>query len=301
MSIKYKLSKPFLPLLAQAGGVALRVGFLSVAASEQLFAVLNRYVSPHAFLFHAKTLFGDKVKCNTRDFIQNKIFYFGQWEPRLTAYLLNKIPNDGIFLDIGANIGYFSLLASHRYRKVISFEASSKIFQLLIDNIKLNSRENITAHQVAIGKEEREVYINLGPDSNIGTTSISTEHGPSTVENVKMAPFQVFLTMEELADVRFIKIDIEGAEPSVIEGLVDSLPNMHSSLELVIEVTPSSDPKEQIAREKMFESLLAHRFTAKIMQEAYNIGDYVRTPDISALTPLSTFPNKQTDVLFSRK
>ena len=62
--------------------------------------------------FVARTTFGAAIAGNTKDLIQRHIFYFGVWEPNLTGFLTTRLNRGDVFVDVGANIGYFSLLAS---------------------------------------------------------------------------------------------------------------------------------------------------------------------------------------------
>ena len=63
------------------------------------------------------------IKGNTRDMIQKYLYYFGTWEPNLTYYTIKKFEHhkNRTFIDIGANIGYFSLLVAKLQKvKVVS-------------------------------------------------------------------------------------------------------------------------------------------------------------------------------------
>src|SRR5687768_15349578 len=90
--------------------------------------------------------------------IQQQLFWYGYYEKPL-GDLIKKILQPGnVFLDIGANIGYFSLLAANNEptSKIISFEPVKKLFRDLEENISINNIKNITALNVAIGDMNEE-------------------------------------------------------------------------------------------------------------------------------------------------
>src|SRR5262245_41169882 len=93
------------------------------AAKRFVWKTANRNFLHHDVRMIGLDMRGNKLVCNTRDIVQKHIALFGVWEPALTAYLLSKPPTEGLFLDVGANIGYFSLLASTVFSRVIAFEA----------------------------------------------------------------------------------------------------------------------------------------------------------------------------------
>lgn len=61
--------------------------------------------------FTTRTHFGAKMKVTSNDFVQGYIYYFGVWEPNLTHFVTNRLTKNKTrtFIDVGANIGYFSL------------------------------------------------------------------------------------------------------------------------------------------------------------------------------------------------
>src|SRR6186713_290100 len=100
---------------------------------------------------------------NPTEHIQQQLFWYGYYEKEL-GDLLKKIINPGdVFLDLGANIGYFSLLVANNFPsvKVISFEPVVGLFQNLNDNISLNNIKNISTINVAVGEinEQKELFI----------------------------------------------------------------------------------------------------------------------------------------------
>ena len=78
---------------------------------------------------------------------------FGVWEPDLTDFIRRRMADGGHFVDVGANVGYHSLVASGANRgprHVVAIEASPRIADHLEMHIELNQRDNITVVNKAV-------------------------------------------------------------------------------------------------------------------------------------------------------
>lgn len=86
------------------------------------------------------------MHCDTRDFIQRRVFYFNIYEPNLTYYILSRVRSGDHVVDVGANVGYMTLLLSSivgEIGKVVAIEASPSTFSLLSRNLELNNTQNV--------------------------------------------------------------------------------------------------------------------------------------------------------------
>src|SRR5262249_10578177 len=102
----------------------------------------SKVVNPHfawqSHEFVATTVFGTRLAGNTIEILQQYVYYFGMWEPNLTRWIWERLRPGDTFIDVGANIGYFSLLAAKRVGatgRVVAIEASPKIFSALQCNL----------------------------------------------------------------------------------------------------------------------------------------------------------------------
>jgi len=99
--------------------------------------------------FVAKTKFGGRIAGNNLDIIQRYIYYFGVWEQNLSCFLNERLKEGDAFIDIGANIGYFTLQAAKLVGpsgKVIAIEVSPTIFKKLIANLQRNRVTNVETY-----------------------------------------------------------------------------------------------------------------------------------------------------------
>jgi FkbM family methyltransferase len=126
-------------------------------------------------------------------------------------------------LDIGANIGYFTLLMARRVGptgKVIAFESVPSVYNVLCENLRLNGFNQVQAECKAVadvlGQGAMQSDLN-NPLSFIGRLS---ERGDSTVPLVNIDRYVETAGLERLD---FVKIDVEGAEDTVIRGMTKTL------------------------------------------------------------------------------
>jgi FkbM family methyltransferase len=192
-----------------------------------------------------RTACGSKIAGNTTDVLQRYICYFGVWEPTLTHWIGTRLRPGDVFIDVGANIGYFSLLASKRVGqtgRVVAIEASPEIFKDLKRNLVLNNCTNVRAVNLAVSDHEQSVELFEGPEENLGNTTTvsawaSRYHCRSKCQ-VQALPLPDILRPDELKRARLVKIDVEGAEWNVVSGMAPMLGSCRADLEIIIEVNP---------------------------------------------------------------
>ena len=190
----------------------------------------------------APTLDGMRFRCRPPDLIQMYLWLFGIWEPELSSFIASRLaPGDG-FLDVGANIGYFSVLAARRVGErgsVIAVEPSPKVFPLLEETLRLNEgADGVRLVNAAAAGAVGTVSIYSGPAHNIGLTTTVAERGFVLEGVVPSLPLDGMLRPDEKAALRMIKIDVEGREPDVFRGMTDLIRDSRDDLELVIELSP---------------------------------------------------------------
>jgi len=152
-----------------------------------------------------------------------------KYEPYLTELMLAKIKKGDVILDIGANIGYYTVLFADKVGKsgkIIAIEPDPINFQILQKNIKENKLFNVVAVQAAVGKENKKMKIfeseeNFGDHRMYETlrpagTSLDREVRKSV--DVFCRRLDDLLKELEYKKIDFIKMDVQGFESLVIEG-----------------------------------------------------------------------------------
>jgi FkbM family methyltransferase len=181
------------------------------------------------------------MRVNPSEHIQRQLFWYGHYEKGL-GDLIKKILNPGdVFLDIGANIGYFSLLAAKHEptAKIISFEPVSSQFERLEENISLNIARNVRALHSAVGErnEERDIYISA--EDNTGMSSFQKPGNYSgRTEKVKVVTIDKWFESSGLAKVDLIKLDVEGSEFAAVKGMHEIIKRFKPLL--IVEINPGT-------------------------------------------------------------
>lgn len=149
----------------------------------------------------------------------------GAFEPHMVKLFDSLIKPGDTVLDIGANIGCTSILFGSRASKVISFEPSPTTYQFLKKNVSASGLQNITLNNVGLGKSAGSFQLTFAADNRSGgfiSNKVQASAGHK-VESIDIACGDAFLAAAGLHQVDFIKIDVEGFERDVIEGLRETL------------------------------------------------------------------------------
>ena len=145
--------------------------------------------------------------------------YAGLHEFYDMSFLLHLLKKDDLFVDVGANVGTYTVLAaSCKGARTICFEPIPDTFKNLLDNISVNKIQNlVNAYEVALGKSKGN--INFTTDHDTMNHVVEKEKSKNDI-NVKMSTLDISLI--GLSPI-LIKIDVEGFETEVINGGVQTL------------------------------------------------------------------------------
>jgi FkbM family methyltransferase len=274
---------------------------LQRVGSPRLFAAYNRAWLRAGRFQRAKIGFGAAIECDLADRVPSYIFHFGHWEPNISNWIAQKLQPDDLFVDVGSNIGYYTLLASKLVGsggRVVAIEASPKIFSRLTQAIAENACDNVRAVNIAVSDCPGRVTIYSGPPDNSGATSTRRDWRDGEVETeVSALPLDKILTPEERSRVRMIKIDVEGAEAPILRQIADTLELYSPNLEVLVECSPDNDQEEW---QDLLERFARAGFSSFAIENEYTPEWYLRWRQPSPPRALSALPSGQTDVLFTR-
>jgi FkbM family methyltransferase len=146
------------------------------------------------------------------------------WEPHITRYLRLNLTRNDIFVDVGANLGFFSVLCAPLVSRVIAFEPVSLSHRYCKANIALNRLTNVELFKCGLWSEDTTVNIKADP-SSLMAASISTDGSTFGVESIRCVSLDSMIARGEanIPGIAIIKMDIEGAEPFALEGMKASL------------------------------------------------------------------------------
>ena len=159
-----------------------------------------------------------------RDFHQIHLFMTGYYEKSVSNSILRDLSSSNVFIDVGAYLGYYSLIASASFSniQVYAFEPQKDANERLQKNIKINNFKNIEVYDCALAdvNETRQLNINEFPEQ----TSLHN----SALQSGQHYNVQV-KRLDDLLDFKskkvVVKIDTEGYEIEVVKGMSELIEN----------------------------------------------------------------------------
>lgn len=193
--------------------------------------------------------------------------------------VINKILNEGdVFIDVGAYIGYYSILARESVGdtgKVIAFEPHPENYKRLLKNIRLNSWDNVIAENIALSDKKEKVY--LSPFLNSDFTSFSIIPSKGEFVEVEAIPFDEYAKKHNVKP-DLIKIDAEGAEFKILKGMKETLQKYHPII--ICEIHPQHLSKLGIDVTTLFTYLQEYGYRFSLIKDKplrLTIEEIVRT------------------------
>lgn len=188
---------------------------------------------------------GFKIYVNTSDKgLAPDLLQKGYYDKEETELIRSIVSPGMIVLDVGANIGYFSLIAAKALNMsgyIYAFEPEPKTFELLTKNIETNGMQSLI-QPVQKGLSARAGVLELFRDPiNMGNHSYDSKNINNEFESIKtlVVTLDDFLSETRRKDIKIdlMKIDVQGAEGLVFEGATNTL-NFSNKIKIVMEFWP---------------------------------------------------------------
>ncbi|SFD25089.1 methyltransferase, FkbM family [Algibacter lectus] len=197
-----------------------------------------------------------------------------------SMFLIDSLKKDELFVDVGANLGHFSLLASGICKaKSIAIEPIKSTMDKLNRNIKLNNLTSyITLLNIGIGDKSETLSFTT---NNTVMNSVSLEENSNTVK-VEVKTLDQILKNENPV---FIKIDVEGYEYKVLKGAHYTLSN--PSLKYLLVEFNNSGSKFNFEDQAVFDLITKHNFIPALYE-----------PRSKQITKVKTFNRDKFNTLF---
>jgi FkbM family methyltransferase len=162
--------------------------------------------------------------------VLKRILVLGDYEPELVAQVRGNIDPTRDVMDVGANVGLFTVLASRIIRsdrRVFALEPTPGALRFLRANIERNNVSNAVIFEGAASDQSGEFFLNIMPGREEYSSLVSTmyaRHKGASVDQiaVRCEPLD-FLVAQHNLSPGFLKIDTEGAEFKVLSGAVEAL------------------------------------------------------------------------------
>lgn len=170
------------------------------------------------------------------------MIYFGHFEQETIHFLNAFLKRDDLFLDLGANVGPFTLITARivgRSGHVHAFEPGSRAFSRLIENVRLNRLKNVSCHRVALSDTDGEADLIKAANrfdawNSLGKPYMGGIAGRKRVKTIMLDRFAREHGL--LGKITAIKVDVEGWETRVLAGAAE-LPSPEDAPVLCVEFT----------------------------------------------------------------
>jgi FkbM family methyltransferase len=271
----------------------------SLPAGQQLFALraFRRLCRQAGRVQVGRTYFGARMECELDDLIPSCIYHFGIWEPDISAFIQRWLQPGAVFCDVGANIGYHTLLASQAVGArgtVVAVEPSPAIITKLRRNLALNQVSNVRIVEAACAAEHGTLTLYDGPHGNSGMATTVAAVGGKAQRHVPALPLLEILSTEERERVSLLKIDVEGAEAPILSKLLDDVESYPTDFAVLAELARDFDAR-------VFERFLSKGFRAYGLQNSYDVVEgYLHCQALTQPSLLREPPPEQGDVVFTR-
>lgn len=220
----------------------LRLFFRLPGTSKHFFGIYKRFIENSKSVRNKTKIVsikGVRFELHLDDWIQAHMYFLNHYEQEETNLVIQKLPKGGTFIDIGANVGFYSLFAAQKAGssgKIISFEPFPLNVQRLKRNISLNNFSRVEVVPMAVGNDSGKLDLyyseneqNMGAVSGLGD---GTDHSV-TVDLIRLDDYLESCSIEKI-DV--IKIDIEGSEYDALTGMKQTLEKFKPAI--LIEISP---------------------------------------------------------------
>ena len=230
-----------------------------------------------------------RMQLDPADFVSRTILETGEWEPESWQVMRAQLGNGATFVDVGAQIGYYSLKAAKVVGPsghVIAIEPNPETLKKLNANVQA-SGANVTVAPVACSDAEAMLDLFAASAANTGETSLSKANAAQsgTVGNtyrVRARPLDDIVRESGVSRVDVIKVDVEGAEFLVLKGAQETLAKYHPMVLVEIIDRQLREMGSSAAELRLF--LKGHGYT-----ERKSVGDNVefvaQTSVAAAATP----------------
>ena len=225
---------------------------------------------------------GGRMLVDTADDIGRVLAVSGEWEPHITEVFKRQLRPGDVCIDVGAHIGYYTLIASSlvgAQGHVHAIEPSPSRHRRLVENLRRNHIENVTAWNIAAGQVGGSSVLYEAPAANSGTSSLSPRVLDSssasadhyTEIEVPVARVDEIVPGEVFDRVRVVKVDVEGHEAEVLRGM-ESILACGTPMAVFVEIRPDLSLEDSV---EFVERLCSsHDFTLYLIANEYGPSEY---------------------------
>lgn len=266
--------------------------------------VWDRICAPHLIWrdwdLTARAKAGFRIHAKPREFQEGRILFFGVWEPTITAWFQRLLRPGDVVLDVGANLGYFTLLSSRLVGStghVFAVEPGRRNRERLTGNLQLNGARNVTVLPYGAWDAADRAVLRTKKGGS-GTATLGVVEHSVREEACELVRLDEVVPREYWPRVKLIKIDVEGAEYRALHGL---LPILHAApaASIICEVNPDGEAQFGNSPAELCELLADMGFTIYTLHNDIAPLSYIEQREVPRM-PLKSVPDRPVYLYFER-
>lgn len=237
---------------------------------------------------------GWRYACDLRNVIAREACLTQRSAPAETAAVLDALPRGGTFVDVGANWGYFTLVAAHAVGpegRVVALEPDPRMAAELRGNVARNGIRHVTVLETAAAEGAGEAVLSgwAEADRNRGVSSlVAPPAGDAASFAVRTAALDEVMDAQGVRHADLVKVDVEGAEELVLRGMIRGLAEGRYR-RVLLELHPTQHPDPARLGTTVYETMSAAGYTGEWVEtggEAERASLYGRAAPRSAARPV---------------
>lgn len=179
-----------------------------------------------------------------------------------TKIIKNQLRPGNVVIDVGANIGYYTLLSAKSVGdsgKVFAFEPEPKNFELLQKNVIVNNYKNTVIENFAVSDSDGDAHLFLAKNGIVGHRIYDSKKCVDSILVKKITLDDYFSKLNLLDKINFVKIDVEGFEFGVLKGMTQII-KKSNELKLFVEFNRLGVKEAGFDPEEMLDFLYQNNF-----------------------------------------
>lgn len=229
------------------------------------------------------------------------------WEPHLARYFARTLQPEHVFMDVGANFGYFTVLAAATVARVIAFEPSTRTHAYCMANIALNRLANVELHHCGLWHEDAIVELTRDPSTLNAVIVPSSDTCAHESIQVVALDGLVRAGALDLPRLDVVKLDVEGTELSALTGMRGTLARLRPTI--VMEANPPMLARFGLTVDDVWTFFEALSYDLQVFahwqerdpEPANTVDDLRRLCPADGLTDLLAVPSEQARVHAPRR
>lgn len=195
---------------------------------------------------------GLKMRLDPKELVDSDLWFNPQFYDRNEIrYLLQRFPEEGTFVDVGANIGFWSLMFAKSFprARICAIEANPDTYDVLRENIAINYYMNIVPVNIGVSDKDDKLPLYCNDTGNRGGDSFS-ERASGRARNiiVQVKPLYRILRDASIKNLDMMKIDIEGFEDRALSQFFKDAPTAFWPKFICVEVSHVPEARDLIIR-----------------------------------------------------